>query len=102
MRRATAAAAPIPVSTMTTDPAIAAISVGHPLRNALLRSRSANISLAASPPPARRMAEPTTAAHPTTPPGRRSSRRPGVKVVLELPRSCGHGVSVVQAARAAA
>jgi hypothetical protein len=54
MRRAPAAAAPTLVTTLTA-PAIAAISLRHPLRNALLRTQPANISMAASPLTARRI-----------------------------------------------
>jgi hypothetical protein len=57
MRRAPAAAAPTLVTTLTAS-AIAAISLRHPLRNALLRSQPANISMAASPLTARRITHP--------------------------------------------
>jgi hypothetical protein len=53
MRRAPAAAAPTLVTTLTAP--TAAISLRHPLRNALLRTQPANISMAASPLTARRI-----------------------------------------------
>ena len=66
MRRAPAAAAPTLVTTLTA-PAIAAISLRHPLRNALLRSQPANISMAASPLTARRITHPRDRSPPGPP-----------------------------------
>ncbi|MCI0690041.1 MAG: hypothetical protein L0Y54_22820 [Sporichthyaceae bacterium] len=54
MRRAPAAAAPTLDCSMTA-PAIAAIRLRHPLRNAPLRNQPANIRMAASPLTARRI-----------------------------------------------
>lgn len=54
MRQAPAAAAPTLDCSMTA-PAIAAIRMRHPLRNAPLRSRPAHIRMAASPSTARRI-----------------------------------------------
>ena len=84
MRRAPAAAAPIPVKTMPA-PASARSVWGNPLRNALLRSRHAYISLAASPP---------------EPPGARAPPRPSTTGTVANPRSSPPSSSLRHAAPA--
>lgn len=83
MRRAPAAAAPIPVLLLCRAIALSPRSVwGHLLRNALLRLQRAYISLAASPPDqARRMTEPLAAALRALECEEAGGRLPGVKIV---------------------